>query len=147
MTQQIMAGNADAMKLDMSPGRLGSVYAMSPNSSFMRTLASIPVVPDVITHSIIPVQDDSPLSEADDGVVTYESAHIAGVRSELVVRHSSHSTQANPVTIAEVRRILLEQLADFHADFHPGGDVDRRNIVRIGGSYTPVSDTAPAHTP
>ncbi|MFT8586722.1 esterase/lipase family protein [Acetobacter papayae] len=147
MTQQIMAGNADAMKLDMSPGRLGSVYAMSPNSSFMRTLASIPVVPDVITHSIIPVQDDSPLSEADDGVVTYESAHIAGVRSELVVRHSSHSTQANPVTIAEVRRILLEQLADFHADFHPGGDVDRRNIVRIGGSYTPVSDTPPAHAP
>lgn len=143
VTRQIMNGNANAMKLDMSPGRLGSVYAMSPHSAFMRTLASIPVVPDVATHSIIPVQDDSPLSEADDGVVTYESAHIPDVRSELVVRHSGHSTQANPVTIAEVRRILLEQLAAFHPDFHPSGDVDRRNIVRIGGSYTPIA-AAPA---
>lgn len=150
VTKQIMNGNADAMKLDMSPGRLGSVYAMSPHSAFMRTLASIPVVPDVATHSIIPVQDDSPLNVADDGVVTYESAHIPDVRSELVVRHSSHSTQANPVTIAEVRRILLEQLAAFRPDFHPGGDVDRRNIVRIGGSYTPVGaqpETPPAASP
>jgi pimeloyl-ACP methyl ester carboxylesterase len=150
ITKQIMNGNANAMKLDMNPGRLGSVYAMSPHSAFMRTLASIPVVPDVATHSIIPVQDDSPLSEADDGVVTYKSAHIPDVRSELVVRHSGHSTQANPVTIAEVRRILLEQLAAFHPDFHPSGDVDRRNIVRIGGSYTPIAaapKTAPVPSP
>ena len=150
ITKQIMNGNANAMKLDMNPGRLGSVYAMSPHSAFMRTLASIPVVPDVATHSIIPVQDDSPLSDADDGVVTYESAHIPDVRSELVVRHSGHSTQANPVTIAEVRRILLEQLAAFHPDFHPSGDVDRRNIVRIGGSYTPIAaapKTAPVPSP
>jgi len=28
-----------------------------------------------------------------------------------VVENSGHSTQANPVTIGEVRRILLEQLA------------------------------------
>jgi hypothetical protein len=42
-------------------------------------------------------------------VVKYSSAHLDGVDSELVV-NSGHSTQANPVTIGEVRRILLEQL-------------------------------------
>jgi len=41
--------------------------------------------------------------------VAYKSAHIDGVESELVVRHSSHSTQSNPRTIDEVRRILLLQ--------------------------------------
>jgi hypothetical protein len=39
-------------------------------------------------------------------VVSYQSAHIDGVESELVVR-SSHSTQGEPATIEEVRRILL----------------------------------------
>lgn len=45
-----------------------------------------------------------------DGVVKYESAHIEGVASELVVR-SGHSAQAHPQTIEEVRRILLEHAA------------------------------------
>jgi len=38
-------------------------------------------------------------------VVRYTSAHIEPVESELVVR-SGHSTQSNPHTIEEVRRIL-----------------------------------------
>ena len=46
-----------------------------------------------------------PSSAGDDGVVTYASAHIEGVDSELVVR-SPHSAQANPAAIEEVRRIL-----------------------------------------
>jgi len=40
-------------------------------------------------------------------VVEYQSAHIDGVESELVV-HSGHSAQDHPDTIEEVRRILLE---------------------------------------
>ena len=38
-------------------------------------------------------------------MVEYSSAHIDGVESEPVVR-SSRSTQGNPHTIEEVRRIL-----------------------------------------
>jgi hypothetical protein len=45
-----------------------------------------------------------------DGVVAYRSAHIDGVESEFVVYHSGHSTQGNPDTIQETRRILLEHL-------------------------------------
>ena len=44
-------------------------------------------------------------------MVDYSSAHIDGVASELVV-HSGHSTQAEPATIEEVRRILLQHLAE-----------------------------------
>jgi hypothetical protein len=47
----------------------------------------------------------------DDGVVEYRSAHIEGVESEYVVR-SGHSTQGDPHTIEEVRRILLLHWAE-----------------------------------
>jgi hypothetical protein len=43
--------------------------------------------------------------------VSYQSAHIPEARSELVVR-SGHSMQDNPRTVAEVRRILLLDLAE-----------------------------------
>jgi hypothetical protein len=34
------------------------------------------------------------------------------VESELVIEHSGHSTQGNPMTVREVRRILLLHLAE-----------------------------------
>jgi hypothetical protein len=46
-----------------------------------------------------------------DGVVEYSSAHLEGVDSEYIVR-STHSTQSNPYTIEDVRRILLIHAAD-----------------------------------
>ena len=42
-------------------------------------------------------------------MVKYSSAHIDGVASEKIVR-SSHSTQGNPETIQEVKRILFERI-------------------------------------
>mgnify|MGYP003362076405 FL=1 len=145
VTQQILQGNAGALKVDMSPSRLGSVYGMSPRSTFIQALASIPVAPQVQSHSIIPVLGDGPLSTADDGVVAYTSAHDPRVQSELIVRNSGHSTQANPITIAEVRRILLQQLAGTLPDTPMKGDMNHTNITRIGGDYTlPTSWAKPA---
>ena len=59
------------------------------------------------THSIIPVQGGPPPEGQDDGVVKFEAARIEGAESEFVVFDSRHSTQSNPLTIQEVRRILL----------------------------------------
>jgi pimeloyl-ACP methyl ester carboxylesterase len=83
-----------------------SVENMSPANPFIRTLATIPVAPGVHAHSIIAVKGDGPPEKGNDGVVTYQSAHVEGVESELVVR-SPHSVQGNPEAIEEVRRILL----------------------------------------
>jgi len=44
-----------------------------------------------------------------DGVVKYESAHIEGVVSELIV-DSGHSCQSKPRVIEELLRILLLHL-------------------------------------
>ena len=82
-----------------------AVDNMSPRNPFLQALAEIPLAPGIHAHSIISVSGAAPLRLADDGVVQYSSAHIDGVESELVVQ-SSHSTQATPATIEEVRRIL-----------------------------------------
>ena len=84
----------------------GSIYGMTPGSLLVQMLARTPVADGIKAHSIIPVRGDGPVETGDDGVVEYRSAHIQGVESEYVVR-SGHSTQADPRTIEEVRRILL----------------------------------------
>ena len=99
-----IARNRDALV----PGVVvpSAVDNMSPRHHFIRALQEIPVAPSITAHSIIAVEGDGPVEEGDDGVVAYSSAHIDGVESELVVQPSSHSTQGNPRTIEEVRRIL-----------------------------------------
>ena len=85
---------------------------MDPKSQFIKTFSLIPIAPGVEVHSIIPVKNqDAPKEKWNDGVVEYKSAHIDGVASELIV-NSSHSTQDEPATIEEVRRILLEHLKE-----------------------------------
>jgi pimeloyl-ACP methyl ester carboxylesterase len=87
-----------------------STENMDPNSRFIQALAAMPIAPGVTVHSIIAVENpDDPKEEWNDGVVEYSSAHLEDVASELIV-HSSHSTQSEPQTIEEVRRILLENL-------------------------------------
>jgi len=82
-----------------------AVDNMSPRHHFIRALSDIPVAPSITVNSIIAVEGDGPVAQGNDGVVEYSSAHIEPVESELVVK-SSHSTQGNPHTIEEVRRIL-----------------------------------------
>ena len=96
-------------------GMQSSVYGMTPGNPFIKTMVDTPLAPGVTSHSIIAVKDpDAPRDKADDGVVEYTSAHIEGVESEFVVA-SGHSCQDNPHTINEVRRILLEHIAQFDA--------------------------------
>jgi pimeloyl-ACP methyl ester carboxylesterase len=82
-----------------------SVDNMKASNPFLKTLAEIPIAPGVYVNSIIAIKGDGPPAQGDDGVVSYRSAHIEPVESELIVR-SGHSTQGTPGTIEEVRRIL-----------------------------------------
>ncbi|NOT54456.1 MAG: alpha/beta fold hydrolase [Deltaproteobacteria bacterium] len=106
----ILQGNADKLKLART-GLPTSIDNMTPSNRFIQTLATIPVAPGVAAHSIIAVQGDGPVEAGTDGVVKYESAHIDGVESEIVV-NSGHSAQSNPGTVEEVRRILLRQATE-----------------------------------
>ena len=82
-----------------------------PSSPFLGALAATPIAPGIAAHSIIPVRGSGPAPNATDGVVTLESARIDGVESELIIPFAGHSVQGSPVTVEEVRRILLEHAA------------------------------------
>jgi hypothetical protein len=84
---------------------------MAPDNPLLQAFSTIPVSRRVAAHSIIAVKGNGPAEAGDDGVVSYQSAHIPEAASELVVR-SGHSVQSDPHTVNEVRRILLLHLAD-----------------------------------
>jgi len=133
-------------------GMQSSVYGMTPGNQFIETLVETPLAPGVTGHSIIAVKDpDVPRDRADDGVVEYSSAHIDGVESEFVVT-SGHSCQDNPHTINEVRRILLEHIAQFDArekataaDVAPADTSDAQDHGASGNALNPggARHTAP----
>jgi hypothetical protein len=108
--KEVLVQNPKASALRSMKDIPRSTQNMDPKHPFIKTLAALPIAPDVTAHSIIAVKNpDDPKAEWNDGVVAYSSAHLEGVASELIV-HSSHSTQSEPQTIEEVRRILLDNL-------------------------------------
>ncbi|MBK9140182.1 MAG: hypothetical protein IPM17_15695 [Verrucomicrobia bacterium] len=98
-----------------APAHLGRVPTsldnMSPRNPWLLALADIPVAPEVAAHSIIALKGRAQPPNGGDGVVKYRSAHVDYVESEYVVR-ASHGCQGKASVIEEVRRILLEHLAD-----------------------------------
>ena len=115
----LMEASANLMKLndtlDLPPSlRQGvptSLNGMATDNPFMLTLAEIPVAPGIKCNSIIAIKGNDRPPQGADGVVKYNSAHVDYAESEFIVR-SGHSCQGNPLTIEEVRRILLENLND-----------------------------------
>jgi hypothetical protein len=103
--------NPADLRFDPGATRFGSVWSMTPANPLLQALAALPVAPTVAAHSIIAMQGDEPVETGDDGVVSYQSAHISKAVSELAVR-AGHSMQAEPETVREVWRILLLHLAD-----------------------------------
>jgi hypothetical protein len=102
-----LLANRDAFAVTQGGTRLPTaIDNMSPRNPFIKTLSIIPIDPGVDAYSIVAVKGNGPIETGDDGVVQYESAHIDGVKSELVVRWD-HSVQGQPEAILEVRRILL----------------------------------------
>lgn len=101
----------DTIKLPASVrnGVPSSLSGMRTDNPFMLTLADIPVAPGIQANSIIAIRGNDQPPNGSDGVVKYTSAHVDYAESEFIVR-SGHSAQGHPLTIEEVRRILLKNL-------------------------------------
>jgi pimeloyl-ACP methyl ester carboxylesterase len=112
----------DAVKLPPSlrNGIPSSLAGMDTDNPFMLTLADIPVAPGIKCNSIIAIKGNDQPPNGADGVVKFTSAHVDYAESEFIVR-SGHSCQANPLTIEEVRRILLKNLGVTETTNAPAG--------------------------
>jgi pimeloyl-ACP methyl ester carboxylesterase len=111
--QKVFAGVPDQPGLpkDLAAQIPTSIGNMTPGNRFIQALHGLEAVPEIHVHSIIAVQGDGPPEKLDDGLVTYQSAHIARAESECVVR-SFHTCLGNVHVIDEMRRILLEHVAE-----------------------------------
>ncbi|WP_437883441.1 esterase/lipase family protein [Pseudomonas sp. LRF_L74] len=90
---------------------LNSIDNLSNRDPFVVAAAELPISPRVRYHSIIGNHTpELALDLSSDGVVPYNSAHLAGAESERVVP-SWHSVQETPEAIVEIRRILHQHLA------------------------------------
>ena len=97
-----------------------SVDLLSPDAPALRVLAGRKCPEGVAYHSIVGVALTKGLATepcygtaaAGDGVVPYESAHLEGARSELVVQADHTHVHHHPLAIRELRRILLEHAAE-----------------------------------
>jgi pimeloyl-ACP methyl ester carboxylesterase len=102
-----------------------SVDLLAPGAGALELLAARPIPPGVLYHSIIGVAPPSRTrlerwlgagAEPGDGIVPYRSAHLDGVDSERVVPADHFHVHQHPLSVLEVRRILLEHLHEADAD-------------------------------
>jgi len=101
---------AAKLRKDTSPVYVATgVDNLDPDNRTIRIVAAIPIDKKVVYHSIIGNNEHAGIAGGTDGIVPYDSAHLDGAASELVI-HSGHSGQKNPDAIMEVERILREHL-------------------------------------
>jgi len=90
--------------------RLGgptSLISLAPNPTLDR-LAELPI--RVPFHSIIGHLGDEGGPDSSDGVVDYSSSHLDGAESEKFVPAGHAALLTNPETVAEIKRILEENI-------------------------------------
>ncbi len=84
-----------------------SLFSIAPNP-LLSGLAALPI--KVPFHSIIGNLGVDLGPDSSDGLVTYRSAHLEGAESEKIIP-AGHYLMANPETVAEIKRILEENIA------------------------------------
>jgi pimeloyl-ACP methyl ester carboxylesterase len=88
-----------------------SILGFARDNPLLTALAERPIAPGVRYHTILGdrgkgADENGVIS---DGLVSYESAHLEGAASELLVP-AGHDAHSHPVTIVEVKRILRRHL-------------------------------------
>lgn len=101
-----------AERLGAAPGSadITGIAGLSPVSIIATEVSRWSFPPDLPIHSIIGNQAAAGTPGGTDGIVAYESSHLDGVESELIVK-SGHNVQEHEAAVRELIRILREHLA------------------------------------
>jgi len=96
-----------------------SMDSLTKNSSVLKLISESQVPPDVKHYNIVGVRRGKDPNTWTDGVVSYRSAHRDNVTSEKLIAAGHRELLVNPEAVAEVRRILLEHLAETRRRRYP----------------------------
>jgi len=93
-----------------------SIDSLAPSAPIFPVILASQRAPWVRYHNIVGVVPKqwwlAKLAADGDGVVSRESAHLDDAVSEIIVPADHTTVHAHPAAVLEVRRILLEHLAD-----------------------------------
>jgi len=95
-------------------GRITGIQSLRQDNPVLVAHADLPISPRVTYHSIIGDREGDGRTDGTDGLVPYESSHVPGAASEIVLK-SGHSVQQTPRAAQETRRIVLEHIAAYDA--------------------------------
>lgn len=114
----VMRKNKDAIRergYRFLEGSKTSVHQLSPRSAVLQTQMKLPLASGVPYHSIIGVRRATSGPGSSDGIVPYESSHLDGATSEMLIPYK-HECLQHPLTIAEIKRILRLHLKELGKD-------------------------------
>ena len=128
-----LEANPDFFRDDEMLAITTSIDSLAPDSPFLPVMLRSRPARQVRFHNIVGVvPEDSAIgvfsrrvSGRSDGVVSYESAHLEGVESEITVPADHVRVHRHPRTVLEVQRILLEHLAQARAEYNSPPRRDR----------------------
>ena len=101
-----------------------SIDSLAPTSPVLPLVLSSPTAPWTKYHNVVGITDErikSSFVTGGDGVVSYESAHLDNVASEISVAADHLNIHRHPRTILHVRQILLDHRDQMLAEV--GGDM------------------------
>jgi hypothetical protein len=120
-----------------------SIDALSPDSPILPVMLESPRVDWVRYHNIVGRIPDKGLIGrvvgGSDGVVSFESAHLQNVTSEITVNADHLELTRHPLSVLEVHRILLDHLISIDAPPRPKLEyipwtASRDNAPPVGGA-------------
>jgi len=122
--QALFRKNKDLIRDDTLLKIDNSIESLDPESPFFPVMLASHTAPWVKYHNIIGLVPErgliGKLAGGSDGVVTYESATMDDVESEVKVTSDHVVVHAHPRAVLEVKRILLEHLAEFRGGYGVG---------------------------
>jgi hypothetical protein len=85
-----------------------SISGLSPSNPLFKAMDQLPI--EAPHNSIIGDRGRGDTPNSSDGVVPYWSSHLNSAQSEVIVP-TDHGAMKSPKAVAEIRRILLQQIA------------------------------------
>ena len=121
--EQIVRDNPDYFRNSKLLETKTSIDSLAPESPILPVLLETSSRAPVKYHNIIGLVPDTGFvgrfAKGTDGVVSYESAHVEGIESELIVPSDHVSVHRKPQSVLEVRRILLVHLNELQSRSTP----------------------------
>jgi pimeloyl-ACP methyl ester carboxylesterase len=124
-TQGLTRNNPDFFKNTELLTISTSIDSLAPTSPVLPVILNSPTAPWTKYHNVIGITEQERLVSSfvagGDGVVTYESAHLDNVASEISVAADHLNIHRHPRTILHVRQILLDHRDQMLAEM--GGEM------------------------